>query len=114
MKLNFPGLFGWVILFLWMLPSVAIAQPGTSVQLDKPKKYENRTLASEKSTTGKFNPVKKANQNLNTRYNFVFNSERILNEVLSNARTQFVDDFGKLLPFYNYTLDQTARPVGLP
>ncbi len=109
MKLNFPGLFGWVILFLWMLPSVAIAQPGASVQLDKPKKYENRTLASEKSTTGKFNPVKKANQNLNTRYNFVFNSERILNEVLSNARTQFVDDFGKLLPFYNYTLDQTAN-----
>jgi len=108
MKLNFPGLFCGVILLLWLLPTSSIAQPGASVQLDKPKKFENRTLASEKSTEGKFNPVKKANQNLNTRYNFVFNSERILNEVLTGARFQFRDDFSKLLPFYNYTLDNTA------
>ncbi len=92
-----------------MLPSAAIAQPGASVQLDKPKKFENRTLASEKSTTGKFNPVKRANQNLNTRYNFVFNSERILNEVVAGARMQNRDDFSKLLSFYNYSLDNTAE-----
>ena len=107
-KLNFPGLFGWVILLLWLLPGAAAAQPGASVQLDKPKKFENRVLASEKSTEGKFNPVKRANQNLNARYNFVFNSERILNEVLSGARQQFKDEFSELLPFYNYSLDNTA------
>ena len=108
-KCIFPGFSGCLLPFFWLLPAFLSAQPGASVQLDKPKKFENRTLASEKSTEGKFNPVKRANQNLNTRYNFVFNSERKLNEVLFNARSQFKDNFGKLLPFYNYTLDQTAE-----
>lgn len=85
------------------------AQPGASVSnLEKPKKYEKRILASEKSDQGKFNPVKRANQNLNTRYNFYFNSERKLNDVLANARAQYKDNYGLLLPFYNYTLAGTS------
>lgn len=107
-KRNFRGFSYGVIFLLGMLPGLSLAQPGATVNLDKPKKFENRTLASERSDQGKFGRVKKANQNLNTRYNFVFNSERILNQVLDGARSQFIDDFSKLLPFYNYTLDNTA------
>ncbi|MFN5648773.1 MAG: tetratricopeptide repeat protein, partial [Sphingobacteriales bacterium] len=85
------------------------AQPGASVtNLPKPKKYERRILASEKSDQGKFNPVKRANQNLNTRYNFYFNSERKMNDIMANAKSQHRDDYSLLLPFYNYKLDATA------
>ncbi len=100
---------GWHILLLSMLlPLLPMAQPGAAVKLDKPKKYENRTLASEKPTDKPLNPIKKAGQNLNTRYNFYFNSERKINEILFNARSGFKDNFSQLLPFYNYTLDGTA------
>jgi tetratricopeptide (TPR) repeat protein len=85
------------------------AQPGASVtNLPKPKKYERRILASEKSDQGKFNPVKRANQNLNTRYNFYFNSERKMNDIMANAKSQHRDNYSLLLPFYNYELDATA------
>jgi tetratricopeptide (TPR) repeat protein len=100
---------GWcTILVFMLLPVLSKAQPGASVSLDKPKKYEKRVLASEKSADSKFNIVKKANQNLNTRYNFFFNSERKLTDIMTNARASFRDDYGYLLPFYNYSLDETA------
>lgn len=87
--------------------NVLIGQPGTSIDLPKPKKFENRTLASEKSTTTKMNVAKKFSQNINTRYNFQFNASNELNEVVIGAKQSFKDDFSKLLPFYNYSLDNT-------
>lgn len=86
------------------------AQPGASTSsLPKPKKYENRVLASEKSTTTKMNVVKKWNQDLNTRFNFVFNANTKLEQVVANAKQTFRDDYAKLLPFYNYSLDETSQ-----
>jgi hypothetical protein len=87
---------------------LSFAQPGAAVKLDKPKKYENRVLASEKPTDKPLNPVKKAGQNLNTRYNFYFNAERKINDILLNARSGFKDNFATLIPFYNYSLNGTA------
>lgn len=100
---------GWhILLFSILLPMLSLAQPGAAVKLDKPKKYENRVLASENPTEKPLNPVKKAGQNLNTRYNFYFNSEKKINDILFNARGSFKDNFASLIPFYNYTLDGTA------
>lgn len=101
---------GWLfIVFFFIIPVLSQAQPGATVtNLEKPKKYENRILLSEKTGEGKIKPVKKASQNLNTRYNFFFNAERLLNDILANARSQHKDNFIDLLPFYNYSLDATA------
>jgi len=99
----------WLSLFL--IPLLAQAQPGATVQLDKPKRYEKRTLASEKPTDKPLNPLRKAGQNLNTRYNFYYNAEIKINDVLTNAKAAFRDDFSRLLPFYDYSLDQTAAEV---
>lgn len=100
---------GWhVLLFPILFPMLSFAQPGAAVKLDKPKKYENRVLASEKPTDKPLNPVKKAGQNLNTRYNFYFNAERKINDILLNARSGFKDNFATLIPFYNYSLNGTA------
>ncbi|MFN5936945.1 MAG: hypothetical protein ACK43L_02725, partial [Sphingobacteriales bacterium] len=78
------------------------------VNLNKPAKYENRVLPSEKSTDKPLNPLKKVTQNLGSHYNYHFNGTQKLNEILFNARTAQKDDFSKLLSFYPISLDATA------
>jgi tetratricopeptide (TPR) repeat protein len=95
-------------IFFLLSGGIVFSQPGARIDLPKPEKYQNRSLASEKSTVGKMNPLKKFNQNINTRFNFHFNASNELNEVVYNARTSFKDDYSRLLPFYDYTLEQTA------
>lgn len=85
------------------------AQPGTTIELDKPKKYENRTLASEKTGQKKFGFGKRLFQNNFTHYNYYFNAENRLNDIIDQAKLSFKDDYNKLLPFYNYSLDVTSQ-----
>ena len=49
--------------------SVAHAQPGAEIEVKKPKKYENRKLASEKTGEKKFTVPRKIYQNTVTHYN---------------------------------------------
>ena len=85
------------------------AQPGTEIEIEKPKKYENRKLASEKTTDKKIGFGKKVYQNTVTHYNYYFNANRRLHEMLEVAKLSFRDDYAQLLPFYNYTLEATAE-----
>jgi outer membrane protein assembly factor BamD (BamD/ComL family) len=98
-------------IYLFLLAAIPwndlLGQPGTAIDLPKPKKFENRTLASEKSTSTKMNVLKRYNQNLNTRFNFQFNAGNELNEVFLGAKLAFKDDFSKLIPFYNFSLENT-------
>ncbi|MEO8711441.1 MAG: hypothetical protein ABI405_04920, partial [Parafilimonas sp.] len=84
------------------------AQPGTTIDLKKPQKYEARTLASEKTPDAKIKSGKKFYQNTITHYNYVFNAELRLAEIIDRAKQGFKDDYSKLLPYYNYSLDITA------
>jgi tetratricopeptide (TPR) repeat protein len=86
----------------------ATAQPGERVDLPKPEKYQNRVLASEKSTTGGFGPLKRVSQNIGTRYNFVFNAGRELDEVVASTRQSKKDDFTRRLSFYEVDPASTA------
>ncbi len=86
----------------------AYTQPGTTIQLDKPQKYEKRTLGAEKTGLKKFTYPKHVYQNTVTHYNYYFNATNRLNDIIERARGSFKDDYTKLLPFYNYSLDVTA------
>jgi tetratricopeptide (TPR) repeat protein len=84
------------------------AQDGVDYTLTHPKKFENRTLASETSNDGK--KIKKARrfiQNTITHYNYYFNSNEKLKMILARAKSSFKEDYTRLLPFYNYSLDAT-------
>ena len=48
-------------------------------------------------------------QNTISQYNFYFNANNKLNEVLARAKAQFKEDYTQLLPFYNYTLETTSK-----
>ncbi len=99
-----PLVFGFLLCGL----SEAGAQPGTTIELKKPEQYENRVLGSERTTEGKLKGSKKVFQNLFTHYNYYFNAETRLNEIVSRAKAVWKDDYNKLLPFYNYSLDVTS------
>jgi hypothetical protein len=109
---NFKKLMALILLAL--TGNFAFAQPNTNVDLDKekPKQYERRELPSEKTGEKKFTLPRRFTNNLYTHYNYYFNANNKLNEVIENSKAAFKDDFTQLLPFYNYTLDGTAQNKG--
>src|ERR1700733_15165206 len=85
------------------------AQVGVDYDLTKPKKFENRILASETSNNGKkFKKSRRFIQNTITHYNFYYNANEKIKMIIARAKSQFREDYTHLLPFYNYTLDATA------
>ncbi|MEP6682099.1 MAG: hypothetical protein ABJA35_02520 [Parafilimonas sp.] len=101
---------GYLLLFFigLHLCFISDAQPGTTIDLKKPEKYENRTLGSEKTTESKIKPVKKFFQNTITHYNYFFNADLRLEQIIDRAKQGFKDDYTQLLPYYNYPLDITS------
>jgi len=94
--------------FFALIYLASSGQVGVDYTLVKPKKFENRTLASEKSNNGKkFKKSRRFIQNTITHYNYYFNANEKLKMILERARSQFRDDYTRLLPFYNYTLEAT-------
>lgn len=84
-------------------------QQGVTFDLKKPKKYENKKLASEKTDEKKFRLPRHFIQNTVTKFNWNFNANSKLDQVIARAKAVHRDDFTKLLSFYNYSLDQTAQ-----
>jgi len=96
------------VIFVYFQNS-CFAQTGITYDIKKPEKYENRVLGSEKTETTKFKVPRRFIQNTITHYNYYFNANNKINEVLARAKGQNKDDYTQLLPFYNYSLDVTAR-----
>ncbi|MBC7949213.1 MAG: tetratricopeptide repeat protein [Chitinophagaceae bacterium] len=91
-----------------LLSVLSFGQIGINLDVPKPKEYDNRVLRSEKSDQKKFNVPRRFVQNTITHYNYFFNANNKLREVLERAKASFKDDYSELLPFYNYSLDFTA------
>lgn len=83
------------------------AQPGYKVDVKKPEPYTERVLRAEKTGDGKLKGPKKFFQNLTTHYNYYYNASTKLNEILDRAKAIHRDDYSELLPFYNYSREQT-------
>lgn len=84
------------------------AQQGFAFDIKKPEQFEDRQLGSEKSGAKKFTVPRRFTQNTFTHYNYFFNANNRLNEVLERAKIAHVDDYTELLSFYNYSLDETS------
>lgn len=100
-----------IILFLvpMVLPLLVLAQPYSSVELKKPAKYENRDLPAEKTGTGKIKGGKKVYQNTVTHFNYFFNAQNKINDILERAKSSFVENYQQQLPFYNYTKEDLYK-----
>jgi hypothetical protein len=101
------ALFSLLLLFLSL---DGFGQPEYSaLEVKKPAKYEERVLGAEKTDTKKFTTTRHFIQNTVTHYNYYYNANNKLNEVLATSKFLFKDDYTKLLSFYNYTLDLTSK-----
>jgi tetratricopeptide (TPR) repeat protein len=98
-----------IILLLSSAFQPLFAQLGFDLKIDKPEPYDNRTLKSEKTPAKPIKGSKKFFSNLTTHYNYFFNANNKINEVIDGAKHSFRDDYTELLAFYNYELDVTAR-----
>ncbi len=74
----------------------------------KPEQYEEKKLPSEKTADKKFTTFRRFVQNNTTHYNYYFNANNKINAVIERAKMSNKDDYATLLPFYSYTLDNTA------
>lgn len=86
----------------------ASAQPSLPSDLQKPKKFENKKLGSEKTAEKKFTLPRRFVQNTVTHYNWHYNASNRLTEIVSRAKEAHVDDYSELISFYNYDLNRTA------
>jgi DNA polymerase III delta prime subunit len=84
------------------------AGPSLSFDLKKPPKFENKTLGSEKTGNKKFTATRRFLQNTFTHYNYYFNANNRLNEIVARAKNAQKDDYTELLPFYSYSLKATS------
>ena len=91
--------------------AMVAAQPYSTVDLygKKPPQYINRALVSEKSGETGFSGAKHFFQNMFTHYNYFFNANNKLNDIIDRAKDLNKDDYTQLLPFYNYSFDNTAK-----
>jgi len=97
-----------LFLFSFSLTATSsFAQLGFSFDLKKPQQYEERVLRSEKSESKKFSVPQRFIQNTTTHYNYFFNANNKLNEIISRAKERHKDDLSELLSFYNYNLEAT-------
>jgi hypothetical protein len=98
------------LLFILLLMGCisAIAQPDFTLPLVKPKKYENKILGSEKSEDKKFTLPRKLYQSTATHFNYYYNATNKLNAIIERAKLSHRDDYTELLPFYNYSTENTA------
>ena len=78
-----------VIFFIFFHSLTGSGQVGVDYDLKKPQKYENRTLGYEKTTETKWSDSRALIQNTITQYNWYFNTNNKLNEVLARAKSQF-------------------------
>ena len=71
-------------------------------EIEKPLPYER--LLNKKYTLGR-----RAYQNTVAQYNYFFNGQEELNDIISRARSQYQDDYTKLIGFYDYDLNDIAK-----
>jgi len=110
MKIRIIKLVPFLLFFFLLLPD-AHAQLGKitfDLQKDKPKQYKDKPLRSEKPQDKKLKLLGRFVQNTTSHYNYFFNANNKINAVIESARMAAVDDYSKLLPYYSYSLDNTA------
>jgi tetratricopeptide (TPR) repeat protein len=81
------------------------------LQKDKPEKFKNKVLKSEKTGEKKFTVPRRFVQNTVSHYNYFFNANNKINAVIERARMANKDNYSQLLPYYGYSLNNTAAQI---
>lgn len=79
------------------------------LQKDKPEKFKTKVLKSEKTGDKKFTIPRRFVQNTVSHYNYYFNANNKINEVIERSRRAQNEDYTQILPYYSYSLENTSQ-----
>jgi len=91
----------------------AIAQPKLDFTIKKPPQFQERQLGSEKSASKKFHVVRRFWQNTYTHYNYYFNANNLVRDIINQAKLSAPDDFTELLNYYPWSLENTSKSADI-
>ncbi|MGN6194940.1 MAG: tetratricopeptide repeat protein [Ginsengibacter sp.] len=99
-----------LMFFFFLMPQVhaQLQQVIVDVQNNKPAKFKNDQLRSEKTGEKKFTVPRRFIQNTTSHYNYFFDANNKINSVIELARMATKDDYSKLIPYYSYSLENTT------
>lgn len=92
-----------VVIFVFGLATVS--SRAQKLEITKPPAFRDRELPAEKSTRKKYTVLRRVYANTVTRYNFLYNCKRLYADVMEKAKDHFRDNYTRLLPLYDYSLD---------
>lgn len=103
-----PRLLKFMVLFSILLAATGegfaqLTKITNDLDEQKPKKYENRELRSEKTGDKKFTVPRRFIQNTTSHYNYYFNAHNKLSHVIEMARIAHEDDLDRLVSYYGYS-----------
>lgn len=98
----------WIFFLLLLSCFSASAQPDFTLPLNKPEKYRNKELGAERTDAKKFTLPRRLFQGMITHYNYYYNANRKINEIVERAKLAHKDDYTELLPFYNFSTQTTS------
>src|SRR5688572_32330917 len=83
---RYTAITAGILLIICQSTMAVFGQKGIAIDVKKPKEFENRVLRSEKSDQKKFTVPKRFVQNTITHYNYYFNANNKLKEILDRAK----------------------------
>jgi len=110
MKIRIIKLLPILLIFFFLTPD-AHAQLGKitfDLQKDKPQKFKDKPLRSERPQDKKLGLAGRFIQNTTSHYNYFFNANNKINSAIELGRMATKDDYSQLIPYYSYSLENTA------
>lgn len=106
--MNIPARAGqWTTLLLMLLICSTwslYAQPGTTIHLkdEKPAEFAKKLLRAEKTDYGPLGKFQQFMQNTFTRFNYLYNANKRMEDILNKATATYKEDYARLLSYYPY------------
>jgi tetratricopeptide (TPR) repeat protein len=98
-----------IVIFLFIAPNWSMAQLGETFDITRPEKYEDKKIGYEKTYTKKFGLPRRFLQNTTSHYNFFFNANEKIKDIIARAKEAQKDTFDRLLNYYPYNLSFTKQ-----
>ncbi len=71
--------------------------------------FDERPLPYERLLNTKYTLARRAYQNTVSQFNYLFNAEEELKEIIQKSRNNYKEEYGNLLSFYDYDLATTSK-----
>ena len=102
------GLYRLTVIFLLVFSMHTSGQSIKQIPLNKPANFKDKILRSEKTEDVSLTLPRRLYHGMVSHYNYYYNAQVKLNAIVQKAQLAHQEDFTKLLPFYDYSVNVTS------